>query len=117
MELQAYIVTELEGLQRTFHRVTGTLTQQEVAWRPASGCNSIGILLLHMARFEDTFVNARMQNKPELWTADKWYERLKLAESDAGSHYTVDQVNAFKAPDLKDVLAPVLERAGKKSLA
>ncbi len=105
MELKDYIRMELDGLERGVTRVMNGLTQQELAWRPSSGCNSIGLILFHMTRSEDSFVQARIQNKPEVWETEKWYKKLNLAENEAGAHYTVAQVNAFPVPALKDLLS------------
>ena len=105
MELKEYIRIELEDLGRELTRVMNGLTQQELTWRPACGCNSMGLILFHMARLEDWFVQVRMQSKPEVWGIEKWYKKLNLAENEAGSHYTVEQVNAFPVPELKDLLA------------
>jgi hypothetical protein len=105
MELKEYIQIELAGLERGVTRVMNGLTQQELGWRPSSGCNSIGLIFLHMVRFEDTFVQARIQGRPEIWKADKWYQKLGMTEEEAGAHYTVEQVNAFQVPEGKDLLA------------
>jgi len=105
MELKEYINSELLGTGRSVKRVTDSLTQQEMAWRPASGCNSIGLILFHVARLEDSFVNTTMRNQPTLWQTAKWYEKLNLPESEEGAHYTVDQVNAFCVPDKDALLA------------
>jgi uncharacterized damage-inducible protein DinB len=105
MELKEYILTELSGLERAIKRVTDTLTPQELMWRPSSGCNSIGLILFHIARLEDSFIETRIQNKPAIWTTEKWYEKLTLAESEEGAHYTVEQVNAFPVPHKEGLLA------------
>ena len=105
MELKEYINMELTGLERAVKRVTDSLTQQELMWRPSSGCNSIGLILFHIARLEDSFIKTRIQSKPTIWKTEKWYEKLKLAENDEGAHYTVEQVNAFPVPDREGLLA------------
>lgn len=104
MEIKDYIKTELDGLKRNSTRTLNTLTQQELNWRPACGCNSMGLILFHVARSEDSFVQTRLQGKPQIWESGKWYNKLNMAESEIGSHYTIDQVNAFTAPNLKDLL-------------
>jgi len=104
MELKEYIRMELDGLERSIKRVLDGLTQDEVKWRPACGCNSIGLILFHTARSEDSFVQGRLKKKPEVWKTGKWYKKLKLAENEAGAHYTVEQVNAFPVPKLADLL-------------
>ena len=105
MELKEYIRTELAGLERAIKRVTDSLTQQELMWRPSSGSNSIGLILFHIARLEDSFIKTRIQNKPAIGETEKWYEKLKLVENEEGAHYTVDQVNAFPVPDKEGLLA------------
>jgi hypothetical protein len=105
MELKEYIKMQLDGLKRGVDRVTQDLTFEEIKWRPSCGCNSIGLLLFHIAKSEDSFVQARLQNKPEIWDSEKWYEKLDLPQTEAGAHYTVDQVNAFPVRELKDIQA------------
>jgi hypothetical protein len=104
MELKVYIKNELDGLKRTSTRVLNTLTQQELIWRPACGCNSIGLILFHTARSEDSFVQVEIQGEPQIWELGKWYNKLNMAESEIGAHYTIDQVNAFTVPNIKDLL-------------
>ncbi len=105
MDVKEYVALELEGTKRGLTRVLDGLNQQELSWRPACGCNSIGLILVHTVRSEDSFVQARLQGKPEVWIAEKWHQKLNMAEADVGAHYTADQVNAFQVPELKDTLA------------
>ncbi len=105
MEVKEYVGLELENLKRGINRVLKDLNQQELIWRPACGCNSIGLILFHLARMEDIFVQGRMQEKSEVWKMGNWYQKLNMAENDVGAHYTVEQVNAFTLPKLEDVLA------------
>ena len=105
MELKEYVRIELDGLERGVKRVINGLTQEEVMWRPACGCNSVGLILFHMARSEDSFIQARLKGKPEVWETGKWYKKLNVAENEAGAHYTAEQVNAFPVPKLEDMLS------------
>lgn len=105
METKDYVLMELGGLKRGFGRALKDLNQQELMWRPACGCNSMGLILFHVARSEDSFVQARIQGKPQIWESEKWHEKLNLPVEETGSHYTVDQVNAFLVPELKDIMA------------
>jgi len=105
MELQRYIGIELSSSKIAMGHALEGLTQEEVAWRPASGCNAIGLILFHMARTEDSIMQGMLQKKTSVWESEKWHERLGLSPDDAGSHYTVEQVNAFKMPQLAQILA------------
>lgn len=104
MELKDYIRMELDGLKRGLDRVLNGLTQSELSWRPASGCNSIGLILYHCARSEDSFVQGTLAGSRQIWEVDKWYEKMNKPVEDGGAHYTIDQVNAFQVPDMKDIL-------------
>jgi uncharacterized damage-inducible protein DinB len=104
MELKEYLKLELEGLERGLKRVLDGLNQEEITWRPSSGSNSIGLILFHTARSEDSFIHARLKAEPELWVTGQWYKKLNMAENEIGSHYTIDQVNAFKPPKLADLV-------------
>ena len=104
MELQHYIGIELSGAKTALGRALDGLTQQEISWRPASGCNSIGLILFHMARSEDSFIQGMLQQKPLMWDSEKWYEKLGVPQEEEGAHYTVDKVNAFKVPELSKIM-------------
>ena len=105
MEAKEYILIELDGLDRNIKRVTDGLTQEEITWRPTYGANSIGLILFHVARSEDSFIQARLQEKPEVWETGKWYEILNVPKDEPGAQYTAEQVNAFPVPKLDDLMA------------
>lgn len=104
MELQRYIGIELSSSKIAMGHALEGLTQEEAAWRPASGCNSIGLILFHMARTEDSIMQGMLQKKAHIWESEKWHEKLGLSPNEAGSHYTVEQVNAFKVPQLTKIV-------------
>jgi uncharacterized damage-inducible protein DinB len=103
MELRDYIKNELDSLKRASAKVLNTLTQRELSWKPADGCNSMGLILFHIARSEDSFIQTKVQGKPQIWESGKWYNKFNMAESETGAQYTLDQVNAFLVPDIKDL--------------
>ncbi len=104
MELKEYIRMQLDGLDRQLKRVVDGLKQDEICWRPASGCNSIGLILFHVARSEDGFIQSRLKDKKDLWETEKWHKKLELDVKEAGAHYTVEQVNAFCVPRLEAIM-------------
>jgi uncharacterized damage-inducible protein DinB len=103
MDLKSYIKMELDGISHGLDRLLKDLTPADLSWRPAAGCNSIGLILFHCARSEDHFVSETLSKKTQVF--DKWYKKMNKTLEDGGAHYTVDQVNAFVVPDLKDILA------------
>ena len=105
MELKAYIHLELDGLKRGSDRVINGLSQWELGWRPACGCNSIGLILFHCARSEDSFIQGALAGGKQIWETADWYKKMNKPLDDGGAHYTVDQVNSYEVPDIKDLLA------------
>jgi hypothetical protein len=104
MELKEFLVMEIEGIDRGFKRVVDGLTQKEIEWQPACGCNSIGLILFHIARSEDSFDH--MDKSPQLWETGKWYTKMGMDIKDSGAHFAnADEVNAFKVPKLEKILA------------
>lgn len=104
MDAKTFIKMEIEGLDRQYKRVLDGLTQKEIEWQPACGCNPIGLILLHVFQAEDSFMN---EDKSQmLWQKGKWCEKLALDPKTETAHFkTPDDVNAFKVPKLAKMLA------------
>ena len=93
METKEFIRGLLERTATAITRAMDGLTPEEVAWRPSTECNSIGLILFHAARSEDSFVQGRIRGVPQIWESERWYEKLNMAASDTGSRYTREQVS------------------------
>ncbi|MFA5308442.1 MAG: DinB family protein [Dehalococcoidales bacterium] len=105
MDLKEFLRMQIEGMGMGLKRATDGLTQKEIEWQPACGCNSIGLILFHIAKSEDSFIQKTLKGGAELYESGQWYTKLGLDLKEAGAHYTVDQVNAFKVPKLAKILA------------
>ncbi len=68
--------------------------------RPDDQSNSAAWILWHMDRVVDTFINARLQSKPQVWITDRWYERHGMSDDpdERGVGWTADQVGAWAVP-------------------
>jgi uncharacterized damage-inducible protein DinB len=104
MEVKDFIRMQIEGLDPGLKRVLDSLKQEEIVWRPASGCNSIGLILFHIFKSEDSFIQVHLKGKKELWETGRWYQQLNLDPGEAGGHYTVEQVDNFPVPALETIL-------------
>jgi hypothetical protein len=104
MDVKEYIKMEIEGLDRQYKRVTDGLTQKEIEWQPACGCNSIGLILFHVFMAEDSFMN---QDKTQmLWEKGKWYTKLGVDAKTETAHFkSPEEVNKFQVPKLAKILA------------
>lgn len=104
MEMQELIQHGLDNAKRVLDRKLEGLTAAELKWQPRPDANSIGLILFHVIRVEDIIVQ-RIQDKPQLWESEKWYQIFGKTAEDSGAHYTAQQVTAFIVPDLKELLA------------
>ncbi len=104
METKELIQNGLENVKRAIGRTLDGLTPAELKWQPRPDANSIGLILFHSIRAEDSSIH-RLQGKLQLWESEKWYQKFNKAVNDGGAHYTAEQVAAFVVPDLKELLA------------
>ncbi len=104
MEMSDFTLDMLDRMQQAVTTAVDGLTNEELAWRPRAEANPIGFILWHQLRAEDAFVQGMIQQKPQLWVSEKWYQKLNLPETDSGYGYTAEQVAAFPVPELEDLL-------------
>ena len=105
MELRDFIQAGLDRVKQATMKAVDGLNHDELKWRPGLEANSIGIILFHQARSEDMFLQTRIQEKPQVWESEKWYQKLKMPVNEIGAHYTVEQLAAFRVPELRDLVA------------
>jgi uncharacterized damage-inducible protein DinB len=106
METNDFVLDTLERVQGAVTAAVDGLSHEELAWRPGDEANSIGFILWHQIRCEDSIMQGMIQQKPQVWASENWHQRLKVTENpqDDGWGYTAEQVAAFPVPDLKDLL-------------
>jgi len=90
------------------------LTQKDLIWMPTKESNSIGWLVWHLTRQQDTQI-ASLMGEEQLWIKDKWFALFNRDANprDIGFGHTPEQVAAFFSPDiptLLDYLRDTVER-------
>ncbi|MBN2239251.1 MAG: DinB family protein [Dehalococcoidales bacterium] len=105
MDAVQLIKSGLDSATRNVARTIDGMTAEEIAWHPRPDANSIGLILFHMARSEDSLVNGMIRHQQSVWEKDKWYEKLGKAVDDGGSHYTAEQVENFEVPPMDQLHA------------
>ncbi len=104
METRECIQDALDRIKQTTTRVVTGLSPHELMWRPGPECNPIGLMFFHQARSEDAIVQGRIQGQPQVWESGEWYQKLNMPVSESGSGYTLEQIAAFRVPELKDLM-------------
>ena len=89
------------ALERNWNMVDAALQGLDHATmtrQPTTHSNSIAWILWHMNHAVDTFVNTRLQSKPDLWVRDGWYLKFGLDEGARIMGYTAEELAAWLAP-------------------
>ena len=104
MTLNEFIVDALDKENGFLMDALDGLGADELAWQPAADANSIGWILWHMVRVEDTWIQFFAQFQTELWETEGWHEKFGLPTRDNGFGHTAEQVNNFPGVDLGEFL-------------
>jgi hypothetical protein len=104
METKEYIQFQLDFLRKSIGTITDGLTAEEMTWRPGEA-NSIGFLMLHIARSEDLNIMTRFQGKQQVWASGKWFEKFGLAADETTFGWTKEKLESFVFPGAKYILA------------
>lgn len=91
----------LDRTERALQKALEGLSQQEVAWRPCAECNSIGAMVIHLGRVEDTWVH-RIVGGKDIWEIDGWASKFGLPANDRG--WTFDTQSSGEQRLLKELL-------------
>jgi len=86
-------------------RMLDGLTKEDLLQQPHRDSNSIGWLVWHLSRVQDSSL-AKMMGEDQLWIKDGWYKKFKSKAdpNDIGSGHSSAEVAAFQVPDSKTLL-------------
>ena len=82
MEANELLTNLLKGNRSMVRKALDGLSDEEVATRPNTECNSMAWLLWHLARAEDGIVSS-LDGSGELW-ADGWAEKCGISCGNRG---------------------------------
>jgi hypothetical protein len=109
-----------DGIERIRDLVSSTaegLTTDDLAYRPGPKANSIGWLLWHLSRVEDSHV-AELAADEQLWIRDGFAEALgfRADPGDSGYGHTPEQSAAVRI-ERPDVLVAYHDAVARRALA
>ena len=76
MDTVRFIADSLRQVQLRLLGSCEGLTQEQVSWRPTPHANSIGFILWHVARSEESLTLALRGGRPELWVSEGWHRKF-----------------------------------------
>lgn len=104
MEASEILIDAYTRIQELVHRSAEGLTQEQLAYRPEEGSNSIAWLIWHLTRIQDGHLAAATR-QDEAWVTEGWADRFGMP-SDASVNGQGDgpaEVAALR-PDGPEVL-------------
>ena len=81
------------------------LTEDDLYWQPATGSNSIGWTIWHVARVEDMWIQFFSKRGLEKWESDNWHTTFQLPTRQTGFGHTPEQIAMFPRIDINTLMA------------
>jgi hypothetical protein len=108
----------IEAFDRLPELISGAvdgLTPAELHWAPARGANTIGWLVWHLTRIQDSHI-AELLDEPQVWVTGKWAGRFdrEPEPDDTGYGYSAADVTAIR-PDGADALTGYYQATARQT--
>ena len=98
MESKELLFDAYSHITRTVHQAADDMSQEQLAYRPEEGSNSISWLVWHLTRIQDSHLSPVTQ-LDEAWLTEEWAERFGMAGSTTiGQGDGPEQVAAMRPP-------------------
>ena len=98
MESKELLIEAYTHINRIVHQAVDDLSQEQLAYRPEEGSNSIAWLVWHLTRVQDNNLRDVTQ-LDEAWLTEDWSERFGMAGSTGiGFGDGADDVAAMRPP-------------------
>ena len=101
MYAKQVLMKSLEESQGYLTKALRELTEEDIAWTPKVGCNSIIFILWHLARVEDIWINRILRKSEGLYESDGWQEQLGTPIKESGFQYTAEQLQSWPVPKME----------------
>jgi uncharacterized damage-inducible protein DinB len=104
MDAKDILIDALERLPDNVQAAVRDLAPEQLRWAPAEGANSIGWLVWHLTRVQDSHV-AEVLGEEQIYLSGGWAPRfgLKADPSDSGYGHSAEQVASVR-PESAQVL-------------
>jgi uncharacterized damage-inducible protein DinB len=114
MDAKDILIDALGRVPENVHAAVHDLTPEQLHWAPAEGANSIGWLIWHLTRVQDSHV-AEVLGEEQVYLSGDWAPKfgLKSDPSDSGYGHSAEQVASVRpesAQALVDYYGAVHER-------
>ena len=114
MKWQKLMIDSYAQVQAEAERILSGLTRDDVLKQPHRDSNSIGWLVWHLTRVQDSSI-AMMTGEKQLWIKDGWHKKFnrKPDPEDIGTGHSAKEVAAFQVPDTETLVEYLRAVAGQ----
>ncbi len=102
MDFRESTLWSLDRTRASLLRSLDGLTPAQVAHRACGNCNSIGSMVVHLGRVQDTWTTRIIGGK-DIWETEGWDVKLGIPAADRG--WTFDKQSMQEKKPLADLLA------------
>ncbi len=105
MQWQQLVTDIFERILQELEHALDGLTIDDLNQQPRPDCNSIGWLVWHLTRVQDTVIEDLI-GEEQLWIKDNWYASFNRTPDpkDTGFGHSLEDVAAFSSPDASTLL-------------
>jgi hypothetical protein len=114
MDVSDLLTDALGRVREQMPDLVAGLDDDDLAWRPDAGANSIAWLVWHLTRIEDDHV-AGVAGTEQVWTADGWAERFDLPFPPAEHGYGMSSADVDRVRVSGDLLAGYYDAVAERT--
>jgi len=105
MKWQDLIIEAYGRVLQALEKTLEGFSPDDLNQQPDSNCNSMGWLIWHLTRGQDSMI-AGLAQKEQLWVSNGWYQKFNRSSDpkDTGFGHSPEDVAAFKSPDVETLL-------------
>ena len=112
-DIREFVIATVAQERLAIIDLVKNLSPKQLAWAPSDESNSVGFLLFHTIRTEDSYGHVRLGPLPQVWERDSWDIRWKIPKAPpnasigwtTGNSWGVKELAAFNVPPLHELLA------------
>jgi uncharacterized damage-inducible protein DinB len=116
MNVNDVLADALGRVREQMPELVAGLSDDDLAWRPDPGANSIAWLVWHLTRIEDDHV-AGVAGTEQVWVAEGWAERFGLPFDVREHGYSMSTTDVGKVRASGELLAGYYEAVAARSAA
>jgi hypothetical protein len=116
MDVSDLLTDALGRVREQLPDVVADLDDDELAWRPDPGANSIAWLVWHLTRIEDDHVS-EVAGRKQTWTADGWSDRFGLPFPPEVHGYGMGAADVARVRVSGDLLAGYYDAVAEQTAA